>query len=171
MGAMHEFLRRLETPELRKVYENLDELWDNRSRRLNHCLAEEGLPVRVASLTCPRQRAWSRRVTSPLMEKPSETSCLQRSRACQTSKKAPPNNTFATTNRLRWVSYLSASLHGCKLDGVSLELTTANFSTSCRANPPVSVWMPDRGIASFRGGSAGLFYRAATLWRSAMVPA
>jgi hypothetical protein len=69
MGAMHEFLRRLETPELRKVYENLDELWDNRSRRLSPSLAEEGLPVRVASLTCPRQRAWSRRLTPPLMEK------------------------------------------------------------------------------------------------------
>jgi glutamate-1-semialdehyde 2,1-aminomutase len=51
MGAMHEFLRRLETPELRKLYENLDELWDNRSRRLNRRLAEEGLPVRVANMS------------------------------------------------------------------------------------------------------------------------
>jgi glutamate-1-semialdehyde 2,1-aminomutase len=51
MGAMHEFLRRLEMPEIRKLYENLDEIWDERSRRLNQRLAEEGLPVRVANMS------------------------------------------------------------------------------------------------------------------------
>jgi glutamate-1-semialdehyde 2,1-aminomutase len=51
MGAMHEFLIRPDTPEIRKLYENLDALWDERSRRLNRRLADDGLPVRAA--TCP----------------------------------------------------------------------------------------------------------------------
>jgi glutamate-1-semialdehyde 2,1-aminomutase len=51
MGAMHEFLRRLDTPEIRKLYENLDALWDERSRRLNRRLVDEGLPVRVANMS------------------------------------------------------------------------------------------------------------------------
>ena len=51
MGAMHEFLVRLETPEIQKLYENLDALWEDRSQRLNRRLAEERLPVRVANMS------------------------------------------------------------------------------------------------------------------------
>ena len=51
MGAMHEFLVRLETPEIHKLYENLDALWEDRSQRLNRRLAEERLPVRVANMS------------------------------------------------------------------------------------------------------------------------
>ena len=31
MGAMHEFLLRLETPEIAKLYDNLDAVWDERA--------------------------------------------------------------------------------------------------------------------------------------------
>ena len=48
---MHEFLIRLDTPEIRKLYENLDALWDERSRRLNRRLADEGLPLRIANMS------------------------------------------------------------------------------------------------------------------------
>jgi glutamate-1-semialdehyde 2,1-aminomutase len=51
MGAMNEFLRRLETPEILRLYEGLDEQWDERAERLNHLLAEADLPVRVANLS------------------------------------------------------------------------------------------------------------------------
>jgi glutamate-1-semialdehyde 2,1-aminomutase len=51
MAAMHEFLNRLETPEIRGLYRNLDQLWDGRAERLNELLMEEGLPVRVVNLS------------------------------------------------------------------------------------------------------------------------
>jgi glutamate-1-semialdehyde 2,1-aminomutase len=51
MGAMHEFLQRLNTPGVRALYRNLDEVWNGRAQRLNRRLREEGLPVQVASLS------------------------------------------------------------------------------------------------------------------------
>jgi glutamate-1-semialdehyde 2,1-aminomutase len=51
IGAMNEFLLRLDTPEIRKLYENLDKLWDERARRLNRRLADEGVPVQVANMS------------------------------------------------------------------------------------------------------------------------
>ncbi|MCA1851243.1 MAG: aminotransferase class III-fold pyridoxal phosphate-dependent enzyme [Beggiatoa sp.] len=51
MGAMHEFLQRLDTPEVRALYRNLDEVWNGRAQRLNRRLREEGPPVQVASLS------------------------------------------------------------------------------------------------------------------------
>ncbi len=51
MGAMHEFLQRLDTPQVRALYRNLDEIWNGRAERLNRRLREEGLPVQVASLS------------------------------------------------------------------------------------------------------------------------
>jgi glutamate-1-semialdehyde 2,1-aminomutase len=50
MGAMHEFLNRLEPPEVRGRYANLDPVWDRRAEALNHRLAADSLPVRVANL-------------------------------------------------------------------------------------------------------------------------
>ena len=61
MGAMHEFLTRLDTPEIRRRYENLDALWDERSQRLNGRLADEGLPVRVANMST----VWTVRYMEP----------------------------------------------------------------------------------------------------------
>lgn len=51
MGAMHEFLQRLDTQQVRALYRNLDEIWNGRVERLNRRLREEGLPVQVASLS------------------------------------------------------------------------------------------------------------------------
>ncbi len=51
MGAMNEFLHRLETPEMQRLYEGLDELWNNRAKTMNSRLEEAGLPVRVKHLS------------------------------------------------------------------------------------------------------------------------
>ena len=51
MGAMNEFLSRLETPELLLFYEGQDEIWNKRAERLNCLLGEAGLPVRVINLS------------------------------------------------------------------------------------------------------------------------
>jgi glutamate-1-semialdehyde 2,1-aminomutase len=51
MGAMHEFLRRLDDADIRAVYDNLDEVWNERARALNQRLRDEALPVQVANLS------------------------------------------------------------------------------------------------------------------------
>ena len=51
MGAMNEFLRRLDSPEIAKLYENLDKLWDERTQWLNRRLADEELPLRIANIS------------------------------------------------------------------------------------------------------------------------
>ena len=51
MGAMHEFLERLETPAIRVLYADLDATWNARAQALNDRLASAGLPVRVANLS------------------------------------------------------------------------------------------------------------------------
>jgi glutamate-1-semialdehyde 2,1-aminomutase len=61
MGAMHEFLRALETPALQSVYRGLDDTWNARAAFLNARLAEADLPVRVANL----QSIWTVSYTKP----------------------------------------------------------------------------------------------------------
>jgi glutamate-1-semialdehyde 2,1-aminomutase len=51
MGAMNEFLRRINEPPLRESYRSLDAIWDGRAAALNARLAEANLPVRVANLS------------------------------------------------------------------------------------------------------------------------
>ena len=51
MGAMCEFLQRLEDLGLRALYDNLDEVWNERAQGLNQRLRDEGLPVQVANLS------------------------------------------------------------------------------------------------------------------------
>ncbi len=51
MGAMHEFLHRMETPEVNALYRDLDQTWDHRAAELNRRLADAGLPVRVSNLS------------------------------------------------------------------------------------------------------------------------
>lgn len=51
MGAMAEFLERLETPEVQAMYQGLDDIWNARAARLNARLAAERLPVQVANLS------------------------------------------------------------------------------------------------------------------------
>jgi glutamate-1-semialdehyde 2,1-aminomutase len=51
MGAMCEFLERLESDPVRALYQNLEETWNARARYLNERLREAGLPVQVANLS------------------------------------------------------------------------------------------------------------------------
>jgi glutamate-1-semialdehyde 2,1-aminomutase len=51
MGAMHEFLLRLETEAVRSLYRGLDDIWNARARLLNERLAAAQLPVRIANLS------------------------------------------------------------------------------------------------------------------------
>jgi glutamate-1-semialdehyde 2,1-aminomutase len=51
MGAMHEFLRRLESEPIRSIYRDLDTLWEQRARQLNECLRAEQLPLQVSHLS------------------------------------------------------------------------------------------------------------------------
>jgi glutamate-1-semialdehyde 2,1-aminomutase len=51
MGAMHEFLQRLDSPEIRALYRGLDELWNGRVRQVNERLHAAGLPVQLANLS------------------------------------------------------------------------------------------------------------------------
>jgi glutamate-1-semialdehyde 2,1-aminomutase len=51
MASMSAFLDRLDTPEVRAVYDGLDERWNARAARFNAALADAGLPVRVAHLS------------------------------------------------------------------------------------------------------------------------
>ena len=51
MGAMFEFLERLDTPEILACYRELDAVWDGRAARLNERLREASVGVRVANLS------------------------------------------------------------------------------------------------------------------------
>jgi glutamate-1-semialdehyde 2,1-aminomutase len=61
MASMHEFLTRLESPELRELYRGVDQRWNERAERLNDLLMNEGLPVRVVNL----QTIWTVCYTQP----------------------------------------------------------------------------------------------------------
>jgi len=51
MGAMAEFLERLDTPKVQAMYQGLDDIWNARAARLNARLAADRLPVQVANLS------------------------------------------------------------------------------------------------------------------------
>jgi glutamate-1-semialdehyde 2,1-aminomutase len=51
MGAMNAFLKRLDAPETRSLYDDLDETWNRRTQTLNQCLAQAGVPVQIANLS------------------------------------------------------------------------------------------------------------------------
>ena len=51
VAAMAAFLKRLDTLEVRQLYEGLDARWDGRCARLNDRLQQAGLPVRLANLS------------------------------------------------------------------------------------------------------------------------
>lgn len=51
MTAMRAFLGRLQRPDVRALYEGLDERWNAHAQGFNAALAAEGLPVRVANLS------------------------------------------------------------------------------------------------------------------------
>jgi len=51
MGAMFEFLERLDGETIRETYRNLDAVWDGRAQLLNSKLAAADVPVRVVNLS------------------------------------------------------------------------------------------------------------------------
>jgi glutamate-1-semialdehyde 2,1-aminomutase len=51
MGAMYEFLQRIETDAVRGLYRDLDGVWNSRAQALNERLTAAQLPVRVANLS------------------------------------------------------------------------------------------------------------------------
>jgi glutamate-1-semialdehyde 2,1-aminomutase len=51
MGAMYEFLQRMEKPDIRALYDNLDEIWNERAHGLNQRLRDEDLPVQVVNMS------------------------------------------------------------------------------------------------------------------------
>jgi glutamate-1-semialdehyde 2,1-aminomutase len=51
MGAMHEFLSRLDSEEVQARYRDLDETWNARAELLNERLRASGLNVQVANLS------------------------------------------------------------------------------------------------------------------------
>jgi len=51
LGAMAEFLRRIESPAVRAIYRDADSTWNRRAQNLNERLAAEALPVRVENLS------------------------------------------------------------------------------------------------------------------------
>jgi glutamate-1-semialdehyde 2,1-aminomutase len=51
MGAMHEFLKHIDTPEARSLYADLDATWNARAAELNHRLEVKDIPVRVANMS------------------------------------------------------------------------------------------------------------------------
>jgi len=61
MGAMHEFLRFLETDEARAIYDGVDERWNQRAVQLNQRLQAADLPLRVANMSS----VWTMTYTQP----------------------------------------------------------------------------------------------------------
>lgn len=61
MGAMNEFLRRLETPEISAIYSDLDATWDARRARFNTRMQAESLPLAAANMSS----VWTLSYTRP----------------------------------------------------------------------------------------------------------
>ena len=51
MGAMNAFLRRLDSPEVQRLYDGMDERWQAERERFNRALSEAGVPVRLDGLS------------------------------------------------------------------------------------------------------------------------
>ena len=51
MAAMNAFLRRLQTPQVIRLYDGVEERWNERANALNRQLEKADLPVRVANLS------------------------------------------------------------------------------------------------------------------------
>jgi len=51
MASMHEFLERIERPEIAELYATADRVWNMRAAALNERLARAELPVRVVNLS------------------------------------------------------------------------------------------------------------------------
>ncbi len=61
MGAMKAFLDRLESAEVKVIYEGVDECWNARAESFNQTMQAAGLPIQVANM----QSIWSVFYTTP----------------------------------------------------------------------------------------------------------
>lgn len=61
MGAMNAFLRRLDEPDTRALYEGLDDRWNAHAERFNATMASEGLPIRAVNMSS----VWTITYTQP----------------------------------------------------------------------------------------------------------
>jgi glutamate-1-semialdehyde 2,1-aminomutase len=61
MGAMAEFLDRLDSPEIAACYQELDTVWNGRAARLNEQFRSAGLPVQVSNMST----VWTVRYLQP----------------------------------------------------------------------------------------------------------
>lgn len=50
MATMNEFLKKIDTPEIRSSYQQIDQYWDNRVNDLNQKLANKQLPVKIVNM-------------------------------------------------------------------------------------------------------------------------
>ncbi|MCW9031529.1 MAG: glutamate-1-semialdehyde 2,1-aminomutase, partial [Gammaproteobacteria bacterium] len=48
--TMNEFLKKIESPEIRSSYQQIDQYWDNRVNTLNQKLANKKLPVKIVNM-------------------------------------------------------------------------------------------------------------------------
>ncbi len=51
MGAMYAFLQKIDSPEIQKLYLNLDNIWNERRDKLNRRMQDEDLPVRIENMS------------------------------------------------------------------------------------------------------------------------
>jgi glutamate-1-semialdehyde 2,1-aminomutase len=61
MGAMHEFLERINSPDIRGMYRDLDKVWNDRADLFNRRLREAGVPVQAVNISS----VWSIVYTQP----------------------------------------------------------------------------------------------------------
>jgi glutamate-1-semialdehyde 2,1-aminomutase len=61
MGAMNEFLRRIDDPEIKASYARNDQVWSERVNQLNQRLAEKHLPVKIVNMSS----VWTITYTQP----------------------------------------------------------------------------------------------------------
>ena len=51
MGAMHAFLQKISSPEVVKLYGNLDSIWNERREKLNRRFVQADIPVRIENMS------------------------------------------------------------------------------------------------------------------------
>jgi glutamate-1-semialdehyde 2,1-aminomutase len=51
MGSMHEFLERIKSPDIQRMYGDLDKVWNDRADFFNRRLREAGLPVQAVNIS------------------------------------------------------------------------------------------------------------------------
>jgi glutamate-1-semialdehyde 2,1-aminomutase len=51
MGAMRDFLERIDSPAIRELYRNIDTVWNDRADQHNRQLRAESVPVQVANMS------------------------------------------------------------------------------------------------------------------------